>query len=73
MPRTLKDRPPVAAIALSIPEAAQAAGLGRSSLYALIKQGLIVPRQFGARRLIIVSELEAALAGLPAGGDRRGA
>ena len=45
----------------TIPEACQAAGFGRSTLYELIQQGRIEARKVGARRLIVVASLRAFL------------
>ena len=52
-------------IAVTIPEACQLSGLGRSSLYGCFKAGKLTPRKHGKRTLILVRELEAYLESLP--------
>jgi excisionase family DNA binding protein len=55
-------------IAVTLPEATELSGIGRSSLYKLFNEGKLKPRKSGKRTLILVSELEEYLNGLPAGG-----
>jgi excisionase family DNA binding protein len=57
-------------IALTINEACRVSGLGRTKLYDLIKDGRIKARKLDKRTLIVRSDLEAYLNGLPTiGGD----
>ena len=51
--------------ALSIMEAARILGIGRSTLYGLIKQGQLPTRKLGKRTLILKSELETFIDALP--------
>lgn len=52
-------------IALTIPEAVQASGIGRSKLYELIRRGDLKPRKAGKRTLLIRTELEEYISSLP--------
>ncbi len=52
-------------IALTIPEAVAASGLSRSCIYKALKSDLPA-RKAGRRTLIMVADLKAYLAGLPA-------
>lgn len=52
-------------IAVSISEAVAITGIGRTSLYALIKDERLAPRKLGRRTLILVQDLEAFMASLP--------
>lgn len=52
-------------LALTIPDAVKASGIGRSTLYELMKDGRIKARKAGSRTLIPYAELEAYLAALP--------
>jgi len=63
---TLDDARP---LAYSLPEAVRASGLSRSTLYEQIAAGKLRARKLGARTLILRTELETFLAGLPAMGD----
>ena len=58
-------------IAVTIPEAIERSGIGRSSLYKLFTQGRLTPRKLGKRTLIMVEELDALVKSLPAGGPAR--
>lgn len=49
-------------IALSPAEAARRAGLGRTTIYAALKEGDLKSLKIGARRLIMVDALKAWLA-----------
>ena len=55
-------------ISVTIREACELSGLGRSSIYKLFNEGKLTPRKSGKRTLILVRELEAYLKNLPAGG-----
>lgn len=57
-----------APIAVTIPEAVKASGLSRSHLYEAMKRDLPA-RKAGRRTLIMVADLEAYLASLPAFGS----
>ena len=52
-------------IAVTIPDAVKATGLSRSRLYEALKRGLPA-RKAGRRTLLMVADLEAYLADLPA-------
>ncbi|HEV2898014.1 MAG TPA: helix-turn-helix domain-containing protein [Pseudaminobacter sp.] len=52
-------------IAVTIPEAVEITGIGRSSLYALFKAGSLTRRKSGKRSLILVEELERYMKSLP--------
>ncbi len=52
-------------LAVTIPEAVQMSGIGRTVLYSVFKSGALKPRKIGKRTLILVSELEAYLKSLP--------
>ena len=58
-------------IAVTIPEAIERSGIGRSSLYKLFTQGRLTPRKLGKRTLIMVEELDALVKSLPEGGPAR--
>ncbi|MBS3652565.1 helix-turn-helix domain-containing protein [Pseudaminobacter sp. 19-2017] len=58
-------------LAVSIPEAAQMLGIGRSSLYALFREQKLTPRKSGKRTLVLVDELRQYAESLPAGVNRR--
>lgn len=50
---------------LSMSEAAQVAGIGRSTLYLLVADGRLPARKCGSRTIILRSELQACLQALP--------
>jgi excisionase family DNA binding protein len=52
-------------IAVTIPEAVQMTGIGRSSLYGLFKAGSIKARKSGKRTLVLVEDLETYVKSLP--------
>lgn len=52
-------------IAVSVAEATELTGIGRTKLYALINTGEIEARKCNARTLILWSELERFLRSLP--------
>lgn len=52
-------------LALSIDEAMVLTGIGRTKLFALIRDGAIPARKIGTRTIILRSELEAWLHTLP--------
>ena len=62
-------RPPVPRVSLSVPDASISSGLSRSTLYALMGSGDLGYVKCGARRLILVLELEAMLARLAKRGE----
>lgn len=53
-------------LSVTIPEAAEMIGIGRSSLYALFKEKKITPRKSGKRTLILVDDLKRYVENLPA-------
>jgi excisionase family DNA binding protein len=53
-------------IAMTIPEAVRASGVGRSTIYAELASGRLVARKLGRRTLVMSSELERWLESLPA-------
>ena len=52
-------------IAFTIPDAAKAAGLGRTTIYELIGAGHIEARKAGGRTLVVANSLRHYIAGLP--------
>ena len=54
-------------ITVTLSEAMEMSGLGRSSFYKMFKEGKLIPRKAGKRVLIIVEELESYLRNLPTG------
>jgi excisionase family DNA binding protein len=54
------------ALAVGIPEACRLIGVGRSSVYALIREGRLTPKKIGKRTVLLVTELEAFVQNLPA-------
>lgn len=52
-------------LAMTIPEAAHASGVGRSTLYAEMAAGRLVARKLGRRTLVMASDLERWLTSLP--------
>jgi len=51
---------------LSVPQACELAGVGRTRLYAAIAAGDLIARKFGKRRIILRSDLRRFLENLPA-------
>jgi excisionase family DNA binding protein len=49
--------------ALSIRETAQTSGLSRATIYRLIEQNKLVTLKIGARRLVLISSIDALLSG----------
>ena len=56
-------------LALTVEEAARVTGIGRSKLYAAMKDGLLQARKFGRRTIILPGDLEKFLSALPAAGQ----
>ena len=56
--------------AMSVDEAAKAAGIGRTMLFEEIRKGRITARKVGRRTIITVDEFDAWLKALPATGGR---
>jgi excisionase family DNA binding protein len=50
---------------LSVREACEVAGVGKTRLYAAIAAGDLVARKFGKRRIILRADLHRFLASLP--------
>lgn len=55
-------------ISVSIPEAIEMTGIGRSSLYKLFSEGKIKPRKSGKRTLVLVEDLKRYVESLPTTG-----
>ena len=55
-------------IAVTIPEATERTGIGRTTLYKLFSTRKLTPRKLGKRTLILVDELDQLVKSLPAGG-----
>jgi excisionase family DNA binding protein len=53
-------------LSVTVPEAAEMIGIGRSSLYALFKEKKLTPRKSGKRTLILVDDLKRFVENLPA-------
>ena len=53
--------------AMTVAEFTKWAGVSRQTFYRLVKDGSINPRKVGTRTLILKSEAEKWLAGLPVG------
>jgi excisionase family DNA binding protein len=66
VPREIAD-----SIALSVKEACETSGIGRTSFYKLLKSGKIPAHKCGRRTLVLPGELEQALQSLPRAGGRR--
>jgi len=60
------QNPAVEKLGLTIAEAAFASGIGRSRLYEAIGSGQLTARKFGARTVILRSDLNQFLDALPA-------
>ncbi len=58
---------PVERLSVGAEEAAQILGVGRSTVFKLVKEGTLRGVKLGKRRLFTVHELEALLASLPKG------
>jgi len=52
-------------IAHTIPDACEATGLSRTTLYSLIKEGRLKPRKCGNRTLILHEDLKRFIESLP--------
>jgi len=52
-------------ISVTIPQAVEMSGIGRSSLYQVIREGKIKLRKSGKRSLILVEELKRYIESLP--------
>jgi excisionase family DNA binding protein len=57
-------------VAVSVETASKIANIGRTKLYALIRDGLLPARKCGRRTLILISDLQALLHNLPRIGGR---
>ena len=53
-------------LSVTIPEAAEMIGIGRSSIYKLFDEGKLTPRKMGKRTLILVEDLKRFVENLPA-------
>ena len=54
-------------LAVSIPEAAEICGVGKSTIYRLIDDGKIKRRKLGKRALILISDLTEYMSSLEEG------
>lgn len=52
-------------LSVTIPEAVEMTGIGRTSFYKLFAQGKLTPRKAGKRTLILVEDLERVVKSLP--------
>jgi excisionase family DNA binding protein len=52
-------------LGLTVQEAADRSGIGRTRIFAAIKAGLLPARKFGRRTIILAADLENFLRGLP--------
>lgn len=55
----------VGVVGLSVDQAAQASGFGRTLLYEAIRDGRLIARKNGRRTVILRSDLDDFLSGLP--------
>ena len=62
------ELPDMQKIAVTIPEATERTGIGRTTLYKLFSTRKLTPRKLGKRTLIMVEELDALVRSLPEGG-----
>ena len=53
-------------LALTTDEACEVAGIGKTTLYSLFKAGELTKRKLGGRTVVLVDELRAYIAALPA-------
>ena len=56
-------------LALTIEEAVEMSGIGRTTLYAQIRDGHLIARKIGRRTIIMASDLLAFLESLPEVGE----
>jgi excisionase family DNA binding protein len=61
----MTDLTALTALALTIPDAAKALGIGRTGLYGLIGSGAIQARKIGNRTVVPTESLRAYLTSLP--------
>lgn len=59
-------------LALSVPEAMKAIGLGRTAFYAAIKSGALPARKAGRRTIVLTSDIRSFLENLPRLGEAVG-
>lgn len=59
-------------LAVTIPNAVEITGLGRTSLYHSIKQGKLKVKKSGRRTIIEMAELRRFIENLPASGSENG-
>jgi hypothetical protein len=65
-------QPPPIPVTVTVQQAVEISGLSRATMYNLFSQGLLTPRKYGTRTLILYTDLVAFLHGLPlAGKDDR--
>jgi hypothetical protein len=61
--------PSLAPVTVSVQQAVAISGLSRATIYNLFSQGLLKPRKYGTRTLILYADLVAFLHGLPMAGE----
>lgn len=59
------ERAPLSPLAIGIPDACRMTGLGRSTMFDLIRRREIETRKVGRRRLILTDSLTAYIRALP--------
>ncbi len=59
-------RPQATRLAFSITDVCEVTALGRTTIYAAIKDGALVARKHGRRTVVLADDLSAFLRGLPA-------
>ncbi len=52
-------------ISVTLAEAIEISGIGRTSFYEIFKSGALKPRKVGTRLIIVVAELEEFISSLP--------
>jgi hypothetical protein len=64
--------PSLIPVTVTVQQAVEISGLSRATMYNLFSQGLLTPRKYGTRTLILYTDLVAFLHSLPlAGKDDR--
>ena len=64
--------PPLIPVTVTVQQAVEISGLSRATMYNLFSQGLLKPRKYGSKTLILYADLVAFLHSLPlAGKDDR--
>jgi excisionase family DNA binding protein len=66
----MTETPPLKPITVTVATALSLTGLGRTKLYALIKEGRIRTISIGRRTLVVYASLEELIAPQKTGGDQ---